>query len=85
MGDRAGCVLTIYRRIRQELTQSNESLLEAKNVLQQLGAPPWEREVLPLLAAGDGELDAVGDLAYSTGFDAWLREAGARLLWVRRE
>ena len=56
-----------------------------KNVLQQLGVPPWEREVLPLLAAGDGELDAVGDLAYSTGFDAWLREAGARLHWLRRE
>ncbi|MET0807720.1 MAG: tRNA lysidine(34) synthetase TilS [Pseudoxanthomonas sp.] len=56
-----------------------------KNVLQQLGVPPWEREVLPLLAAGDGELEAVGDLAYSADLDAWLRQAGARLHWLRRE
>ena len=56
-----------------------------KNLLQQLGVPPWEREALPLLAAIDGELLAVGDLAYSAGFDAWLRGAGARLRWLRRE
>ncbi len=55
-----------------------------KNVLQQLGIPPWEREVLPLLSAGDG-LVAVADLAYSDGFDAWLRAAGARLHWQRRQ
>ncbi|MEO6518992.1 MAG: tRNA lysidine(34) synthetase TilS [Pseudoxanthomonas sp.] len=55
-----------------------------KNVLQQLGIPPWEREVLPLLSAGDG-LVAVADLAYSDEFDAWLRAAGARLHWRRRQ
>lgn len=55
-----------------------------KNVLQQLGIPPWEREVLPLLSAGDG-LVAVADLAYSDEFDAWLRAAGARLHWQRRQ
>ena len=55
-----------------------------KNVLQQLGVPPWEREVLPLLSAGEG-LVAVADLAYSDEFDAWLRAAGARLHWMRQE
>jgi tRNA(Ile)-lysidine synthase len=30
-----------------------------------------------------GELLAAGDLAYSAGFDAWLRERGARLVWQR--
>ena len=55
-----------------------------KNVLQELGIPPWEREVLPLLSNGVGELVAVADLAYSASFDAWLRESDARLLWERR-
>lgn len=55
-----------------------------KNVLQELGVPPWEREALPLLADDAGELVAVADLAYSAGFDAWLREAGARLQWARQ-
>lgn len=55
-----------------------------KNLLQELGVPPWEREALPLLSDGDGELVAVADLAYSAGFDAWLREANARLHWARR-
>jgi diguanylate cyclase (GGDEF)-like protein len=31
-----GCVLTIYRTIQQELTQSNADLLAAQNVLQEL-------------------------------------------------
>ena len=55
-----------------------------KNVLQELGVPPWEREALPLLSNGAGELVAVADLAYSAGFDAWLRESGARLHWARQ-
>jgi tRNA(Ile)-lysidine synthase len=52
-----------------------------KHVLQDLGVPPWVRERLPLLSAGSGELLAAGDLACSAGFDTWLRERGARLLW----
>lgn len=52
-----------------------------KHVLQELGLPPWERARLPLLSRGD-ELLAVGDLAYADGFDRWLRERGARLLWT---
>ncbi|MET0582899.1 MAG: tRNA lysidine(34) synthetase TilS [Pseudoxanthomonas sp.] len=55
-----------------------------KNVLQELGVPPWEREALPLLSNEAGELVAVADLAYSAAFDAWLRQAGARLVWTRR-
>jgi len=52
-----------------------------KQVLQDRGVPPWRRTQLPLLSTGDGELLAVGDLAYSATFDAWLREHGARLSW----
>jgi tRNA(Ile)-lysidine synthase len=55
-----------------------------KNLLQELGVPPWEREALPLLSNAAGELVAVADLAYSAGFDAWLRETGGRLHWARQ-
>ena len=54
-----------------------------KHVLQELGIPPWERVHLPLLADGQGQLLAIGDLAYSAGFDVWLRTRGARLRWSR--
>ena len=54
-----------------------------KNVLQTLGVPPWEREVLPLLRNQSGELLAVADYACSAAFDAWLREQGAQLRWRR--
>jgi tRNA(Ile)-lysidine synthase len=54
-----------------------------KHVLQDLGVPPWVRDHLPLLSSSAGELLAAGDLAYSAGFDAWLRERGARLAWQR--
>jgi tRNA(Ile)-lysidine synthase len=54
-----------------------------KNVLQELGVPPWEREALPLLSNDAGELVAIADLAYSADFDVWLRKADARLRWDR--
>ncbi|QNP40241.1 tRNA lysidine(34) synthetase TilS [Lysobacter solisilvae (ex Woo and Kim 2020)] len=54
-----------------------------KHVLQDLGIPAWVRERLPLLSDAAGELLAAADLAYSAGFDAWLRERGARLHWQR--
>jgi len=54
-----------------------------KQVLQELGVPPWERERLPLLSDASGELLAAGDLVHSARFDAWLRERGARLSWHR--
>ena len=54
-----------------------------KNVLQELGVPPWEREALPLVHDRAGALVAVADFAYSADFDAWLRERGARVRWRR--
>lgn len=52
-----------------------------KNVLLDLGVPPWTRDGMPLLSTPAGELLAAGDLVYSAGFDAWLREHRARLAW----
>ncbi|TNJ34244.1 tRNA lysidine(34) synthetase TilS [Arenimonas terrae] len=52
---------------------------ELKQVLQDLGLPPWERERLPLLFADDGELLAAGDVVVSARLSAWL-QAGARRL-----
>ena len=52
-----------------------------KHVLQDLGIPPWERERLPLVWDADDGVLAVGDIAYATPFDAWLRERGGRLRW----
>ena len=46
-----------------------------------LGVPPWARDTVPLLVDGDGELQALADLAYGDALDAWLRARGARLLW----
>ncbi|MCY7355634.1 MAG: tRNA lysidine(34) synthetase TilS [Lysobacter sp.] len=54
-----------------------------KHVLQELGVPPWQRERLPLLSDASGELLAIGDLAYSAGFDAWLRQHDARVAWIK--
>lgn len=50
-----------------------------KQVLQDLGVPPWQRRRLPLLSDADGELLAAGDLVYSARLDGWLRARGARL------
>ncbi|MCF7222680.1 tRNA lysidine(34) synthetase TilS [Marilutibacter chinensis] len=52
-----------------------------KQVLQDLGIPPWVRERLPLLGDAAGRLLAAGDLVYSAAFDEWLRSNGARLVW----
>ncbi len=54
-----------------------------KHVLQDLGVPPWVRERLPFLSSGSGVLHAIGDVAYSTEFDAWLREQSVRLQWIK--
>jgi tRNA(Ile)-lysidine synthase len=53
-----------------------------KQVLQELGVPPWLRERLPLLSSADGTLLAVADLASSATFDAWLRAHRASLAWT---
>jgi tRNA(Ile)-lysidine synthase len=53
-----------------------------KHVLQELGIPPWERERLPLLVGMDGDVMAVGDRVASHAFQAWLDDAGVRLVWT---
>ena len=53
-----------------------------KQVALDLGVPPWQRAQLPLLSSPDGEVLAAGDLVYSAGFDAWLRQHHARLVWT---
>ena len=53
-----------------------------KHVLQDLAIPPWQRAHLPLLSTQGGELLAVGDRLYSGGFDRWLRQQQARLVWT---
>ena len=52
-----------------------------KHVLQDLGVPPWVRERMPLLSDAAGTVLAAGDVAYSAGFDTWLRAHNARLTW----
>ena len=54
-----------------------------KNVLQDLGVPPWVRERLPLLSSADGTLLAAGDLILSAAFEQHLRQVGRRLSWLR--
>ncbi|HEY0660692.1 MAG TPA: tRNA lysidine(34) synthetase TilS [Lysobacter sp.] len=54
-----------------------------KQVLQDIGVPPWLRERLPLLSDAQGELLATGDLIRSARFEQWLREHDARLSWTR--
>ena len=52
-----------------------------KQVLQDRGVPPWERERLPLLSDADGALLAAGDRVLSGTLQAWLDARGARLDW----
>jgi tRNA(Ile)-lysidine synthase len=52
-----------------------------KDLLQAAGVPPWERERLPLLFAGDGELLAAGDRWIAARLAAWTAPRGCRLCW----
>ena len=54
-----------------------------KHVLQDLGVPPWIRARLPLLSDRAGTLLAAGDVALSDRFDAWLRETGGRVVFLK--
>lgn len=53
-----------------------------KQVLQDVGVPPWLRERLPLLSDPEGELLAAGDMIHAARFEQWLREHGAHLSWT---
>lgn len=52
-----------------------------KAVFAALGVPPWARSAVPLLLDDKRDVLAVADLAYTSRFDAWLRERRARVLW----
>ena len=52
-----------------------------KNLLQDMGMPPWQRERLPLLSAADGRLLAAGDAILSASLADWLGTRDARLHW----
>lgn len=52
-----------------------------KNVLQELGVPPWQRARMPLLSSPHGELLAAADRACCARLERWLHERGAHLQW----
>ncbi len=54
-----------------------------KKLLQATRTPPWERDCLPILQAGDGEILAAGDRWISQRMQTWLEERGSRLRWQR--
>ena len=71
------------RRGSQRITlPGREHSHSLKQVLLDLGVPPWQRAQLPLLSSPVGEVLSAGDLAYSAGFDAWLRQHHAWLVWT---
>lgn len=70
------------RRGGERITLPGRSHSHAlKQVLQSLAVPPWLRARMPLLSSADGELLAAGDVVFSAGCNAWLRERGQRLRW----
>lgn len=66
-------------RIRLAPSRPSQSL---RNLLQELGVPPWERVRIPLLRR-DGELVAAGDVLLADALAQHLRAADARLCWAR--
>ena len=52
-----------------------------RNLLQEAGLPPWERERLPFLYVGN-ELVAVAGLGVDAGFRAAAGESGFLPLWL---
>ena len=54
-----------------------------KHLLQEARVPPWDRQRIPLLFAGDGELLAAGDIVISARLQAWCQPRGLSLHWQR--
>ena len=54
-----------------------------KHLLQEARVPPWERQRIPLLFAGDGELLAAGDVVIGARLQAWCQAQGLSLRWER--
>ena len=53
-----------------------------KQVLQDAGIPPWQRERLPLLSDADGSVLAAGDRIVSARMHDWLHTHDAHLRWI---
>ncbi len=68
------------RRGGEKITLPGRSHRHAlKQCMQDAGIPPWRRDRLPLLLAGDGELLAAGDLLISARLDRFCRSRSLRL------
>ncbi len=73
-------VLVCTRQGGERMVQPNRvHSSELKQILQDLGLPPWQRARLPLVFSGDGELLAAGAVAMSARLQRWLAAHGARL------
>jgi tRNA(Ile)-lysidine synthase len=85
-----GLRLTPGTRLQVRFRQGGEQLRltgrghhhALKQLLQESGVPPWERERLPLLYLGE-ELVAVAGLWVAEGYQAAPGEAGWRVQWSR--
>lgn len=80
----AGAPLTVrFRRGGERSRPAGRQHRQAlKKLLQEAGVPPWERERLPLLYAGEA-LAAVADLWVEADFAAGPGEAGFVLAWQK--
>jgi len=80
----AGAPLTVrFRRGGERSRPAGRRHGQAlKKLLQEAGVPPWERERLPLLYAGE-TLAAVADLWVEADFAAGPGEAGLVLAWQK--
>jgi tRNA(Ile)-lysidine synthase len=67
-------------RLRPAGEQHRRSL---KKMLQAAGVPPWRRERLPLVYAGE-RLAAVGDLWVADEFAAQTADHAARIVWEKK-
>lgn len=77
------CVLQALGGSRRITLPRRSQSHALKQVLLDLGVPPWQRAHLPLLTSLEGEVLAAGDLVYAAEFDAWLGQQQARLVWTR--
>ena len=80
----AGAPLTVrFRRGGERSRPAGRHHRQAlKKLLQEAGVPPWERERLPLLYAGEA-LAAVADLWVEADFAAGPEDAGFVLAWQK--
>lgn len=68
-------------RLRPDSKRPTRTL---KNLLQEQGMPPWQRDTLPLLFCGE-ELVCAPGVATAAEYQAQPDEAGVRIIWCRAE